>query len=413
MSFFSAGWIVRILAIPLGVVGYLAVQCLFAAPALASQGVESPPAIAFAGRVIGDSSRSRLILDFDRAVSYKTYALENPRRIVIDLSRTVFALNDKAAVVPESLVESWRHGRISNEKSRLVLNLAKPAKVENTMLRERGGEGRRRLIVDLVSVGSEEFSQTAGRAALSDIQKEKPAVPAKRKKGRKFVVVIDPGHGGIDGGAIGPHRVREKTVTLNFAQNLSQRLSKNSDFDVVMTRTGDDFVSLTERLEIAHEAKADLLISVHADSLRQNYIRGATVYTLSREGSDSISRMLARDQNRADLIAGLALPAVEDEVGDILIDLTRRETKAFSNRLADLLITEMKGQVKMIRNPHRSADFFVLKAPEIPSVLIELGYLSNDEDERLLNSRQWQVMVAEKVAQAVRAFFEPRMAGSK
>lgn len=376
---------------------------------------ESPadtlPAVAYSARVIGDTERSRMIVDFDRKVTHRSYALDNPKRIIVDLSETVFALNPDAGQVPRSLVKDWRYGRVSAGSSRLVVNLTKAAKVENTILRARGEDGRQRLIVDLVSVSDDEFERIALKTPIAP----ETASRNREEQGNEhsYTIVIDPGHGGVDGGAIGPSKVREKEVTLGFAKHLAAELEKNPRFVVKKTRDADSFVSLNERLEIAKAAKADLLISIHADSLRQKHFRGATVYTLSKEGSDSISRMLARDQNRADLIAGLSLPSVEDDVGDILIDLTRRETKVFSRQFANILIRRLDGKVKMIRNPHRSADFFVLKSPEIPSVLLELGYLSNEEDEELLSSEPWQDMMAQELSAAIEAFFQPRLVGSK
>jgi len=374
-------------------------------------------AVAYAARLVGDKGRARLIVDFDSAVSYKTSVIKDPKRIVINLSKTVFSLNKDATDVPDSVVEAFRFGAIDPQNSRIVLSLSSPALIDSQRMKSLNDQDRHRLIVDLVAVDAEKFQKVAvERAETPPVAKAvKPEVqkrpePRKRESKRKFLIVLDPGHGGIDYGAGGQRGTQEKDVTLNFAKQLATQLRENPSYEVMMTRDDDSFVSLTQRLEFARNEKADLFISIHADSLRQRNIRGATVYTLSKKGSDSLARSLARKQNRSDLIAGLALPQLEAPVNDILIDLTRRETKSFSKRFAKSLVGSMRKGVRLIRNPLRSADFFVLKAPEVPSVLLELGYLSNRRDEKLLSSKKWQQMVAGRMRLAIDGFFAPRMA---
>ena len=217
--------------------------------------------------------------------------------------------------------------------------------------------------------------------------------------------MLDPGHGGIDGGARGRGRTVEKNVTLAFALELREALQAVGPFDVVLTREGDKFVPLSRRLALARERKAALMISIHADSLRQRSIRGATVYTLNAEGSDALARGLADQQNRADLLAGIVTPKLDHEAGDILFDLMHRETRAYSGRFAELLVKHLRKATRLINNPHRSADFYVLKAPEVPSVLLELGYLSNRKDEALMGSDEWRERTAASIAKAVLDYF--------
>lgn len=370
-------------------------------------------AVAYAARLVGDKNRARLIVDFDSSVSYKASVIKDPNRVVINLSRTVFSLNKDATDVPDSVVEAFRFGAIDPRTSRIVLSLSSPALIDSQKLKSLNDRGRHRLIVDLVSVDSEKFDKVAVEEAkapaVTKVVKPKPEPNENRSK-RKFLIVLDPGHGGIDYGAGGRRGTQEKDVTLGFAMQLAAQLRENPSYEVTMTRHDDNFVSLTQRLEFARAEKADLFISIHADSLRQRNIRGATVYTLSKKGSDSLARSLAHKQNRTDLIAGLALPKLEAPVSDILIDLTRRETKSFSTRFAQAIVRSMRKGVRLIRNPHRSADFFVLKAPEVPSVLLELGYLSNKRDEKLLSSKKWQRMVAGRITLAIDNFFAPRLA---
>ena len=381
-------------------------------PALAATEAQVPgkAAVAYAARLVGDKKRARLIVDFDSSVSYKTSVIKDPKRVVINLSKTVFSLNKDATEVPDSVVETFRYGAIDPQTSRIVLSLSSPALIDSQKLKSLNDQGRHRLIIDLVSVDADRFEKTALEKAETLVV-AKPKLKSQKALGkRKFLIVLDPGHGGIDNGAGGHRGVQEKDVTLGFARQLTAQLEDNPSYEVMMTRDDDSFVSLTERLEFARGQKADLFISIHADSLRQRNIRGATVYTLSKKGSDTLARSLAHKQNRSDLIAGLALPKLEAPVNDIFIDLTRRETKSFSTRFAQALVRSMRKGVRLIRNPHRSADFFVLKAPEVPSVLLELGYLSNKRDEKLLSSKKWQQMVAGRMRLAIDSFFAPRLA---
>lgn len=375
------------------------------------------PAIAFAARVIGDDNRARLIVDFDREVSYDSYVLDSPRRIVIDLSPTLFSLEGEAQRLPRALVKAMRYGAIGIEQSRIVLELAKPVKIEDHVLREVASQSRHRLMVDLISSTEADFAAAVRKPTKADGNNDSAVDPSqtaaigvgKGAKAAPFRVVLDPGHGGVDGGARGQGGTIEKYITLEFAQELKQALEKDDRIEVLLTRNNDRFLALRERVEFARSNKADLFLSIHADSLRQRYIRGATVYTLSEEGSDEISKALARKQNRADLAAGLSLPTVKPVVTDILIDMTRRETENFSRRFAQLMVSSMREKVKMIRNPHRSADFYVLKAPEVPSVLLELGYLSNREDEALMASADWQRKTVEQISTAISDYLEIRL----
>ena len=389
----------------MGIIAFIAAFGLRPAQISAQTTVTTPP-IAYAARVIGDKARSRLIVDFDQKVSHRAYILNNPKRIIVDLPETVFSLDGELERLPKSLITDLRYGLIGPDRSRIVLELADPVVIENHLVRELSQEGRFRLIVDMVRATEEEFAQS--------VQTERNLRRAETKQSDKtsvdpVTIVLDPGHGGLDGGASGIKGTREKHITLGFSLKLKAKLEESPQYRVLMTRDDDSFIGLRDRLNFTRKQKADLLISVHADSLSQKFIRGATIYTLSKEGSDELSRILARKQNRADLIAGLELPEVESEVSDIFIDMTRRETKVFSRRFAQIMVEKMQKDVRLIKNPHRSADFFVLKAPEIPSILLELGYLSNPEDENLMSSETWQDLVAEKTANAIRHFFDDRV----
>ena len=375
----------------------------------AASAAQEETAIAFAARVIGDETRARLIVDFDKAVTYDAYILSDPRRIIIDLPPTAFSLDDEAKRLPKELVQDLRYGTIGPGQSRIVLELARDVVIDKHSLRDVSSENRHRLLLDLVAASPEQFAAVV-RTAPATKPRETTSTASKQDAAKEiFTVVLDPGHGGIDGGAEGAGKTAEKAITLDFAKHLKAALQGSEQLNVLMTRDDDRFVSLSDRVEFAKKNKADLFISVHADSLNQRNIRGATVYTLSEDGSDTLSRSLAKKQNRADLVAGLSLPKTEPKVTDILIDLTRRETQAFSVGIARLIVRQMKDRVRLIQNPHRSADFYVLKAPEFPSVLLELGYLSNLDDEKLMKSTEWQVKAADIVGDSIEQFFEPRL----
>lgn len=397
-------FLVRIKQVLIGIFAVLmAASGPFVSAAKASE-VREEPAIAFAARVVGDENRARLIVDFSRRINHDTYLLDKPDRLVVDLPETIFALDDDAAKLPETLVSKLRYGAFGDGQSRIALDLSAPVAVKNSFLREVDNGARFRLIVDMVASDAKTFASAVRPPPKVEPLPEATPQEADKKK-RRYKVLLDPGHGGIDGGASGRNRTREKDITLAFALKLKALLDADDQFQPLLTRSDDSFVPLTARLQKARDVQADLFISIHADSLNLRSIRGATVYTLSKEGSDSLSRVLAKKQNRADLVAGLELPEEKPDVADILIDMTRRETAVFSHRFASHLILYMSKDLKMINNPLRSADFYVLKAPEVPSVLLELGYLSNSRDEELLKSPEWRKKAANRVAGAIRRFF--------
>jgi N-acetylmuramoyl-L-alanine amidase len=225
------------------------------------------------------------------------------------------------------------------------------------------------------------------------------------------VVVIDPGHGGIDNGTQAGGE-SEKSLVLGFGLALRDRLEKSGKYRVVMTRTDDTFIPLADRVRIARNQSAALFVSIHADALprREGDARGATIYTLSDRASDAEAERLAEAENKADAIGGVNLTEEPTDVADILIDLAQRETRTFSNRFARLLMGEMKNTVRMHKRPLKSAGFRVLKAPDVPSVLIELGYVSNKGDREHLVSENWRSRTVGSMAQAIDNFLAKRLA---
>ena len=231
------------------------------------------------------------------------------------------------------------------------------------------------------------------------------ATKPKRDPAQKPLVVIDPGHGGVDPGAIGVSGIFEKHVTLAMAHQIRKAILTLGRQRVKLTRYRDTFISLRRRVAVARAIGADLFLSVHADSITDRSIRGGGVYTLSEKASDKESAALAAKENRADLIAGLNLKVHDDEVASILIELTQRETMNYAAQFAASLLPELRQSIRMRRKPHRFAGFVVLKAPDVPSVLIELGYLSNRRDEKMLTNPKSQAAMAAGVARAVNNYF--------
>ena len=359
-------------------------------------------------RLVGDDTRTRFVVDLDGPTEHGILRLTDPYRLVIDLPRVTFT-KPAAQTDGRGLVADYRFGLIARQKARIVLDLTGPVEIAKTFMLPSAGEQPARLVFDFVSTSAQSFAT----AAASDNTKTKAAATGRAPKGDRLrgggpggrpIVVIDPGHGGIDSGAAGATGVLEKAVTLEFARELAARLQAGGRVDPVLTRNSDKFLSLRQRIAIARNNRAALLISVHADTVPEDYVRGATVYTLSEKASDSLSAALAARENRSDILAGLAIDNQPDEVADILFDLARRESRNLSLRFAKGLVKDMSATVKLNNSPWRKAAFQVLKAPDIPSVLLELGFLSNTYDEQLLRSSVWRRRSAEAVASAIELF---------
>ncbi|WP_298820451.1 N-acetylmuramoyl-L-alanine amidase [uncultured Roseibium sp.] len=368
-------------------------------------------------RVAGDDARTRIVLDMDRQVTPAISGLRNPYRLIIDLPEMVFKVPEDAGESGRGLVSDWRFGLFAVGKSRIVLDLTGPVSVDKTFFLPAIDDQPARLVVDLVSTSAEEFSAfvEASRPNRSTADKKTDTKSDRLAAGSdsdKPLIVLDPGHGGIDTGATGVAGTLEKAIVLDFAKLLKEKLEESGLYNVHMTREEDTFIPLAKRVQIGHDLEADLFISIHADSVRrgQKYARGATVYTLSDKASDQLAEDLAETENMSDIIAGVELQDEPTEVTDILLDLARRETRSFSVYFARTLVSELKSAVRLINNPHRSAGFRVLKAHDVPSVLVELGYLSNEHDEKLLISAEWRERMAGAMSEAIHGFFRPRLA---
>lgn len=371
--------------------------------------------VASDARLGGDGARTRLIIDLSQTIDIAAFTLADPYRVVVDLPQVTFKFPARTGETGRGLVKAFRYGLVMQGGSRLVIDVTGPVRVDKAFALEAVDGQPARLVIDLIATDRESFLRTLAldnKRRGTDVKRNEREV-VKRPVDGKPLVVIDPGHGGPDTGTIAASGEMEKGIVLEFAQTLREKLEKSGKYRVVMTRTDDRFVPLGERVRFARQQQASLFISIHADSLAhgENEVRGATVYTLSETASDGEAARLAESENRADLIAGVDLSSEPEEVADILIDLTQRETKNFSAHFARAVVGELKTAAKLHKHPLKSAGFKVLKAPDVPSVLIELGYVSNKQDLKLITSEAWRARAADAVSQAVNSFFATRLAG--
>lgn len=384
-----------------------AALCLHMGPASAADGAKPEPLLAYGARIIGDDARTRIVVDFDREPAFSVHYIANPERIVIDLPATAFGFDAKQ-LEARGLFKDIRYGTMGEGSARIVLTAARPAKLAIAKVqKDEDGKGHR-LVLDAEMTTGEDFAQLVKSQSWNNPadQQVTSAIPAAEvAKPGDFVIAVDAGHGGIDAGAIGVDtKTEEKQVTLAFAKALADRLNREPGIKAFLTRDSDEFLSLAQRVQIARQNHAGLFISLHADTLKQKDIRGATVYTISDKASDKLAADLAERENLSDQIAGKEKAVEPTQVADILLDLTRRETQAFSISLAESVLSSFKDQIGTINNPHRHAGFQVLQAPDVPSILVELGFLSNVEDEKLLLDDQWRLKMADLLTDAVKRY---------
>jgi N-acetylmuramoyl-L-alanine amidase len=370
------------------------------------------PLIAYAARIAGDDARTRIVIDFDRKPEFTVHYTARPNRLIVDLDETAFGFPEKD-LRAVGLFQEIRYGRMGEGASRIVLTARRPLRaVLAAAQANEPGKGYR-LVLDCEVVPEKVFTRLVETQTWSGTEKiaggktDRIGTESAPDKPEDFLIAVDAGHGGIDTGAIGAgDKVLEKDVTLAFAKALAERINREKGIKAFLTRDDDTFISLSERVVIARQRGAKLFISLHADTLRQKDIRGATVYTISDKASDALAASLAERENLSDGIAGVEIKDEPAEVTDILIDLTRRETQAFSIQLAENVLKSFEGQIEVINNPLRHAGFRVLQAPDVPSILLELGFLSNPKDETLLTDPDWQKKTADLITRAVMKYLD-------
>lgn len=396
------------------------------APAHAAAKTISNAPVVTEARVIEEGGATRLEFDFSGPTSAQSFLLANPNRLIVDLPEANFQIEPnvglpartrgRKAETPKltDVIASFRFGLLAPGKSRIVVDLAQPARAARVTAEPIAeANGPTRLTIELKPIDRAAFQALAAQDSRRDaptgaIGGETARAPAPQKTG-KPVVVIDAGHGGVDTGAVGDGHAVEKHIVFDFSRLLAAKLEATGRFQVVMTRKSDIFIPLGDRVKIARAAQAALFVSIHADMLPEGgSVTGATVYTVSDRASDAEAARIAEQENQADAAAGHEADETMGEVADILFDLTRRETRAYSHVFARSLVDHWRQSAKLNKNPQRSAGFRVLKAPDVPSVLLELGYLSSAKDTENLISHEWREKTATTVAGAIAAFFAAR-----
>ncbi len=378
-------------------------------PPRKAERAEAAPAIAAAVEVATEAGKTRFTVTLSKAVAARAFPMERPDRIVLDLPEVTFHLPNDAGKAREGLIASFRYGLFAPGRSRVVIDLTQPAQVTRLDVVPQPADGSARLVVEIAKADREAFRKAAAEAAARARETADVAVPAPAADLRP-VIVLDPGHGGIDPGAAAAGMF-EKDIVFSYADILRRRLEAGGRYRVVLTRDHDVFVPLGDRVRIARAAKADLFISIHADSIAGGQeVRGLTVYTGAERASDADSARLADRENRSDAAAGVDAAEGPDEVVDILQDLTQRETRAFSHGFATRLVGELESVARLNKNPYRQAGFRVLRAHDVPSVLVELGYLTSRKDFDLITSDEWRERAAAAMTVAIDRFFATRLA---
>jgi len=345
-------------------------------------------------RVWAGPDKTRVVLDLDRKVDYTVFSLDSPERVVVDIDRSKMSEVDPLDPERSGVVRRFRHGIRAGENLRVVLDLAEAARVRSFLLEPTGRYGHR-LVLDLFPEGAED-----GQTRMQAVARSLPS------DNRAMVVAIDAGHGGEDPGAIGPSGSHEKNIVLAIARELERQVNAAPGMKAVMIRTGDYYIALNERYQRARQARADLFVSIHADAFRDRRVRGSSVYVLSRRGASSeAARLLAESENEADLIGGVDVNPQDDMLRSVLLDLSQSASMEYSRGAADQILHHL-GQVNRAhRRNVESANFVVLRSPDVPSVLVEVGFISNPGDEANLGSRAHRASIAAAIRQGIEAHF--------
>ena len=393
-----------------------AVAALLVPAALAATSAKANPyPVASAVRVGGNEHDTRFVLDLSRKVDIAVFSLADPYRVVVDLPQVTFKLPRRAGEHGRGLVTAYRYGLVMRGGSRIVLDTAKPVNVKKAFVLPAAAGQPARLVLDLSITDRTSFLRAIALQDRDERAKRsrRAAGAPKQSNDPRPLIVLDPGHGGIDNGTHWKS-IDEKDIVLAFARILRKKLERSGKYRVLMTRNSDTYIPLRERVRFAREHHASLFISLHADSLpaKEGHAEGATVYTLSEKASDAQAAELASSENASDVLAGVDLSNEPSDVASILFDLAQRETKTFSVRFARDVVDQLRDTARLYKHPVKSAGFVVLKDPDVPSVLIELGYLSSAADRRNLISASWRSKTAGALADAVDAFFAPRLATS-
>ena len=361
---------------------------------------------------LGDHpSKTRFVIETTEAIPYRVFLLSDPYRVVIDLPNVVWRAPMRPLNAPIGVISNYRFGLFRPGNSRVVIDVTRPVLVVHHAILVSNQKEPNRFFVDLKIVDPATFEKNRsviierGWKPPVTAKKPVPAITENKISGR-HVIVIDPGHGGVDPGAIGQRGTLESRVTLSAARSVKRTLEKSGRYEVILTRNRDVYIPLRDRFAKAEQVKSELFISLHADSIKNRKLRGASVYTLSEKASDIEAETLANKENRSDIIAGVDLTTKSDTVASVLISLRQRHTMDESAHFARFMVKHLGSSIKLLRNTHRFAGFAVLKSPDVPSVLIELGYLSNRQDETMLRSKSFHTKTSKAILRAIDIYFK-------
>jgi N-acetylmuramoyl-L-alanine amidase len=367
-------------------------------------------------RISRHEGLTRISIGLSESVPIRPYVLGAPYRVIVDLPSVEWPLV-REAEVKSPPVTAWRFGAVSQDVRRIVFDVTQPLRVKRTHTLPPKDKVRAwRLVIDLEPIGKDEFDRILREQRGKLPEYTAPGDEVRESQGARRgapLVVIDPGHGGIDSGAAGKGGTFEKDIVLLVARELREKIWSSGRYRVLLTRGADYYVALRQRFELARSAGADVFISLHADSSPFRAARGLSVYTLSLQASDEEAAALARRENRSDVVAGVDMSNNSDRVAGILIDLAQRQSLHQANRLAAMLVSELKRRVEVVPRPQRAAGFAVLKAPDVPSVLIEMGHLSNEKEEHQLRDPAHRRRLAEGVLHGIDRYFAEKVKNRK
>ena len=422
----------------------------------ASAGLAQTLPMVLAARVTTTPERARLVLDLSSSTEFAIVSLDDPQRIAVDVKASKVTIDTPQPLTGPGIVAGFTTTMAEDGRARTELTLSRPAAVQQAYVLEPIDDQPARLIVDLITATPDGFKAQVAADLANSLSRQPPesvpsvaaiapppsaeptATPSQSPEsaepsaspsavaelrgtvappvaapivpptagGSRPLIVIDPGHGGIDNGASAPNGVREKDITLAFALQLRDLLVNSGLFDVAMTRDDDTYLTLNERVDLARQNKADLFISLHADTFQEADIRGASIYTRDERATDILDKVLADGENRADIVAGYVTPETTPAVVSLLVDLMRRQVRQQAYLAAEDIVKAMEPSVALRRFPVRQADFFVLQAPDIPSMLIELGFMSNNADIANLENVDWRNKVVNAIAGGVEGYFK-------
>ncbi len=363
----------------------------------------------------------RLVLDISDVKDFRAFVLQNPYRMVIDLPTFSWHAGN-VPKNPKTSVTNIRQGKLTPDVSRIVFDLTQPISIQSAFLLPKQGEKENRIVIDYKPASLQEFQKNKStvhgtlkvdeqKPIINELTSNTPTPPPNTARAiKKPLIIIDPGHGGSDPGTIGKNRIYEKNIVLSISKELKKQLLATGRYRVLLTREKDVFIRLKNRVKFARKHDGDLFISVHVNSNKDPHAHGASIYTLSKKASDKQTAKLAEKENQADLMEGVDFNVEDEQVAFILSDFLMNDTMNQSKYFANNLVSNIKKKgIYTLNNPHRYAGFAVLKAPDIPSILIEAGFASNKKEIKLLTKSSHQKKLSKAIVSSIDSYFRNKL----